>query len=204
MTYLYAMNLEKRIVFLFCFLTVLFLDLKSQEESSLKLSLEKQGIIIRVPTNGKKIKALKSFIAQDQNNVKLKEVLIKSLQEDSIRFALLNGIFENELNSVKKYFVPDSLYSAFLDGRDRVFLNNVGGLVSFPNVERQEIFLMSLTEKDQFLLTDAFGNRLHDALPYKKSIFLNSIKRVFNYKKFLITQVKYFEKAFENFLNEVK
>lgn len=196
------MKVVRLSVITICLLLIQAFGLVGQSNIDIVEKLKKQGIIVRIPTNGKKIKTLRSLVLQNPENTKLQKLLDNAIDEDRNRYDRVTSLMSQHFHSVVTYFVPDSLYRNFLDGESHVFLDQNARLENTPNIERKDIFLLSLSDKDQFLLTDADGNRLPDPLPYKKSIFLNSLKRVFFYEKYLITQVEYFDMSIKKLLDE--
>lgn len=168
--------------------------INAQDQSSTIQRLQSQGLVVRVPTQSKKIKVLKEIIGSGSKNASsAQKKLSQTIKEDSTRFSNIFTAMKDNYKVTKYVFVPDSLYRRFLDNASNVFLSEDMQLIDIQGINRKDIFLMSFTDKDQFILTNEDGYVFDAPLPYKKSIFLNSIKRVFNLKKYLATQIKYFE-----------
>ncbi len=161
----------------------------------------KKPIVVRVPTQGKKIKYLASRISQPGISPKMageySQLLLKAKSEDAAHFNLIQQSFETYFKWSEVYFIPDSLYKDFLAGSKNVCLSSVGKLME--NIAPPSDYLMISTPNnpDQLVLTDKETHRLPKPYPYKRNTFLPAFKKLFNKKNYLETQIKYFnEKLF--------
>jgi hypothetical protein len=168
------------------------------DEGQLALSQLASGtIVVRVPTQGKKIAFLNQSIAKTTDSRRKKQylsLLEEAKLEDRQRFSAIARSFERHFTFTNYAFVPDSLYRDFLAGKKDVFLRE-GKAAPHEEVIRGTIFVwLELENKNQFGLFTKEGTRLPDPLPYRRNTFLSGFKRWFIPEKYIDAQVRWLQR----------
>ena len=97
-------------------------------------------------------------------------------------------MYLSRILSIEDFF----FFFFFLDNASNVFLSEDMQLIDIQGINRKDIFLMSFTDKDQFILTNEDGYVLMHLTIQEKYLF-EFHKRVFNLKKYLATKSSTFE-----------
>ncbi|MBK9733959.1 MAG: hypothetical protein IPO92_02900 [Saprospiraceae bacterium] len=162
------------------------------------ISLHNSGLVVRVATQSNKIKYLKKTLANPSISNKEKSNLRKKLNETITEnkkfFDILYSGFKTHYHSSSVYFVPDSLYKVFLQGRRDVCLNEHNEVDQSIAGPKEDYFLMlSGNSIEQLLLVNKDGHRIDKPFPYKKSVFLPAFKKLGNRQKYVHDQIIWFD-----------
>ena len=172
--------------------------LTADENARQLLQRFKSGtLVVRVPTQGKKIAYLSQALAQlpagSSNRKRFSSMLETARSEDQLRFEWLSSAFQEFYTFSRVVFVPDSLYGAFLQGRKNVFLESAQAETVTKDVGNDVFLWLALDHDIQFGLFQYPGNRLPDPLPFRKNTFLPAFKRWLIPRKYIDNQVKWLQ-----------
>lgn len=153
-------------------------------------------LVVRVPTQGKKIAFLKEAMARTSDQKKRGQyaALVKqAIQEDQTQFQTISTSFERHYSFSKYAFVPDSLYKNFLRGERNVFIKTDTDKVFTDTIPGEFFVWLTLEHKNQFGLFAKEGVRLPDPLPWRKNTFLAGFKRWLTPEKYIDSQVRWLQ-----------
>jgi hypothetical protein len=184
-------------VFTICILSCRSYDLNQlRDTAALAQEVKKSPIVVRIPTQGKKIAYLKAKLAtgilNDKVRKEYKEELAVTVTEDNAYVAILDSAFHHLFTFSKQvYFVPDSLYMAFKNGSKKVFWEQ-GRIIEKPEFDHSKYFqiLGGSNNKEQLHLVDQYGARLPKPLPYRKQI--NNYVRLFKRNEYIEKQIQFY------------
>lgn len=153
-------------------------------------------LVVRIPTQGKKVAFLKEAMARTSDQKKKSQyaaMLQQALQEDQTQFQTINESFGRHYTFSNYVFVPDSLYKNFLRGERNVFIKPGTTHVLTDTIQGEFFVWLTLEHRNQFGLFAKEGVRLPDPLPWRKNTFLAGFKRWFTPEKYIDSQVKWLQ-----------
>jgi hypothetical protein len=170
-------------------------NLQATQEAN---KLHQSTLIVRVPSQGNKIRFLKSAITNPKttssNVVKYKKLLDETMTENKDHYDILIQGFKTNYTFSAVLFMPDSLYKSFIRGNRNVFLNESNEIDNQMICECKNYFFISHEKNnDVLVLKNSDDQKLLSPFPYKKNTFLPSFKRLFDQEKYIHNQIKWFD-----------
>lgn len=174
------------------------------EARQLANSLKESVLIVRLPVNGPKIRYLTNAIERAANE-KVRNALKAELRETHALNEKKHSAIRNALTDYYQIspflIMPDSSYLAFTKGKQQVFLDENGQLDVNLSCPSQDYFLLISGENDdQWVLVDKHLLRQDKPFPYRSTIFLSGLRRVFARDNYYAKQVKWFNAKLKNLL----
>ncbi len=192
-----------RIFYLFLFIGVLAcnppLKLKDNQLSAAQKSaheLKSQALVVRIPTQGRKINFLKQAITNPEldNKVRVKyeRLLKEAMDSDREYLVMLDKLFNDYYNVTPVYFVPDSSFIAFKGGNHDVFIDSNGQGIPRPQIETNYLLLLTEDSRYKFKLFNRDGYKLPPHMPHKKDAFLPFLKVLLEKEQYVADQIIFF------------
>ncbi|MBK9150210.1 MAG: hypothetical protein IPM26_04125 [Saprospiraceae bacterium] len=165
--------------------------------------LAQGALVVRVFTNAGKLRQLRSLLQSPEisrsTRMKLEKQLADTEQENDRYWKDITTSFAENYSFSKVYFMPDSLYREFAEGRENVFWNERRQIDPDIKVQRDSYFLMITGDNtDQLILVTKDLVRLDKPFPHRIVTFLPSFKRIFNRKSYFDSQIKGFDSKLHN------
>lgn len=167
------------------------------EVQNMAKALKSQSLVVRVPTQGKKIRYLQAAIQDTARNnktiIRYKKLLEDAIQSDRIYLHMIDSIFKASYSVTPVFFVPDSSFRAFKSGAKDVFINGSGSLIPNPGMTEDYLLLLTDDNKYKFRLYNRDGYRLPRSMPHKRDAFLPYMQIFWQKEKYISDQVIYFQ-----------
>ncbi len=187
--------------FLFLFVMACHPPLKLNEDqligarSSAK-ALKSQSLVVRIPTQGRKINALRETLnnpkIDDKSKIKYSTMLEEAINSDKEYLSLLADIFKARYDITPVFFVPDSSYRAFKSGSKDVFIDENGVLISNQKIIDDYLLLLTDESPYKFKLYNKEGKRLSKPMPHKRDAFLPFLKVWLDKENYMADQIIFF------------
>jgi len=195
--------MSSRVLYFFLFISLLACNppLKLQEDQLIGArnsakTLKSQSLVVRVPTHGRKINALRETLnnpkVDDRSKIKYEKMLNEVVASDKEYLSLIEGIFRTHYDITPVFFVPDSSYRAFKSGSKNVFIDGNGILISNPKITDDFLLLLTDDSPYKFKLFNSEGKRLPRHMPYKRDAFLPFLKVWLEKEKYVADQIIFF------------
>ena len=170
------------------------------------LQLKNSTLIVRVFTNGHKIKQLQAFVNMKDINPKTKLKLQKQLDqaqsEHDKYYEDLKSVMNEHFTFAPAMYMPDTLFKAFTEGRNDVFWNEKKLIDPAIQLSREEYFVLVTGENpEQLILVNKYLQVLDLPFPSKINVFWPAFKKIFNSRSYLENQVKSFQKKLDNLIS---
>jgi hypothetical protein len=171
-------------------------DYAQSEAQKLKESV----LIVRVPVNGPKVRYLKTKIKESIDS-KARQSLQKELDyaenDNRDRFDAIREVFKSQYTFSDVLFLPDSSYLDFENDK-KVKIYKDSGEEILITKKPQTYFLMIAGENsDQWILVDAGLRPIGKPFPYRATVFMSGLRRVFYRKTYYRKQISWFQKKLE-------
>ena len=164
--------------------------------------IRKEGIVVRVATQGRKIQYYKERlntpgITEEQRKT-YQRLLIEYQKEDAVYLEILESGFSEKFTFSDVCFVPDTLFKRFLDGHEGncLTVKTATKVRKWP-AERRAM-LAAKNDRDDLIFVTTRGERLPKPLPYKKNAWFPAFKKIFQREKFIQDQIAWYQKQLEN------
>ena len=159
--------------------------------------LHNSNLIVRVPTQSKKIKYYESLLSNKSLSEKVKINYAKLNEgfrvQDSIYFENLAIGFNRYYTFSSIYYVQDTDFKLFIEGSREVFVRPHFDENQILECECNEYYIMTVErETNQFILTNSNLQKLQAPFPHKKSTFLSSFKKIIDLNTYIHNQIKWF------------
>jgi hypothetical protein len=167
------------------------------EAQKMAKALKSQALVVRIPTQGKKINFLRSAIRNtslDPRTLRRYEKLLDdALESDREYLSMIDSIFNVSYSVTPVFFVPDSSFREFKAGSDKVFVDGTGSLISGQSIPESYLLLLTDDNKYKFRLFNQEGYRLPRIMPHKRDAFLPYMQILWQKEKYVADQVVYFQ-----------
>ncbi|MBK9256158.1 MAG: hypothetical protein IPM42_11780 [Saprospiraceae bacterium] len=170
-------------------------ELYAREQAKL---LSRGTLIVRVFTNGQKVRQLRDFInsseVPEKTKTKLRKTLAETQKDNDEYFDNLKNAMSSQYTFSKVLYMPDTLYKTFESGNDHVFWNEEQKVDNLITIDRNNYFVMICgNNPEKLLLVNRYLKIIDKPFPHKIQIFLHAFKRMFNSRKYMENQVKGFQ-----------
>lgn len=160
-------------------------------------ALENQSMVVRIPTQGKKIQflsnALKNGDLDDKTKSNYQKLMEEAIVSDKTYLLAIDSIFRVNYKITPVFFVPDSSFRSFKAGARNVFVDGNGHLIPHPDFTNDYLLLLTDDNKYKFKLFDKDGYRLPNFMPYKRDAFLPFFQILLQKDKYIADQIIYFD-----------
>lgn len=162
--------------------------------------VEDMTLIVRVATQSKKIAFYQElYNSGDYTKQDAYKAKIATYQkEDDDYISSLKEIFQQEYSATPVLFVKDSAFKDLLSDKEITAYTHKDS-TTLRRTDQQFLFFVNQDDKYEFILVDAYLNRLPQPWPYKKRIWLPSFKKLFSSHGVIRSQVKWLQKKMEEF-----
>jgi hypothetical protein len=162
--------------------------------------LRESVLVVRVPVNGPKVRYLKTKIKEPVDS-KARQSLQKELDyaenDNRERFDAIREVFKSQYTFSDVLFLPDSSYLDFENDK-KVKIYKVSGEEILINKKPQTYFLLIAGENaDQWILVNDGLKPLGKPFPYRATVFMSGLRRVFYRKTYYRKQISWFQKKLE-------
>lgn len=158
--------------------------------------LAESVLIVRLPVNGPKIRYLTQALekaVEPKARKNIREELEGAKELNYQKFNAIRRALQNQYRFSAFLILPDSAYLAFTKGKQQVFLGEDGQIDPSLSCNNKDHFYLICGENDdQWVLVDQNLNRLDRPFPYRSTIFLSGIRRVFSRNNYYEKQIKWF------------
>lgn len=165
--------------------------------------LKKGTLVFRLPVNGPKIRFYKNKLKETQDPAKqneIREALDLAEKLNRQKFEALRNAIEKEYTFSDYVIIPDSNYLAFEKGNRNIFYNRDGVIDPAVAPEKDIRFLMIAgANEDQWTLVDTDLRPIGKPFPYRSTIFLAGLTRVFNRQRYYEKQMRWFNQKLKAF-----
>lgn len=158
--------------------------------------LASKPVVVRLATSGKKIRFLKEKIRTLENNSgqtqKYVKLLDRTIKEDKAYTELILTAFREDFTCCPVYFIPDSLWTDFKKGAQNVCLDREGKTDPGITAPADYLLISATGPREKLVMTDKDDQILPPPLPHRKNVFFPSFRRLANKRKYIASQVSYF------------
>lgn len=179
-----------------------YIDEPEARRSARKLA--ESVLIVRLPVNGPKIRYLTQYL---ENTVDPKARLFIESELEAAKalnfkkFLAISNALQNQYQFSAFLILPDSAFLDFTRGKQQVFLGENGKIDTNLTCKFKEYFyLIGGENDDQWVLVDQNLNRLDKPFPYRSTIFLSGLRRVFSRNNYYEKQIKWFNLKLKSLL----
>jgi hypothetical protein len=154
-------------------------------------ALRSGGLVVRLPTNAKKIAAMEAVLSEDElqpnNRGRLEQRLAQTIAETRMRNLLLISNLREQYQLGPLYFIPDTAYTLLQETADRVFFYN-DQLELDPSIVQPngDVLIMRLgyTDASETARAEAFilsNSALEDLVaPFPGAVTFDNLGFMFN------------------------
>ncbi len=157
--------------------------------------IKQSYLVVRIPTQGRKIKVLKERLATTTNGKilqNLRSEIQRAEDEDKEFSQELMSAFHGYYTFTPFVFVADTLFKRFLDGDNSVFLDRKGKQTEIKDFNRDKYYLiLQGAQKEQLRFMDKYSQPT-PIVPIYKHI-LSKIRELQNRQRFMQRQVNHFD-----------
>ncbi|MFZ1748814.1 MAG: hypothetical protein WAU01_01420 [Saprospiraceae bacterium] len=169
------------------------------------IHLKTYGVVIRIPTQSKKVAFLKSQVGKTglsaKEKQKINDQITSILSEDQRVLSSILDAFKRNFKSVHFHYIPDTSYKVWLDDENIPILDSVGTPVTTGVPSQNYLLISRRADVNQWICTDVYGNKLPEPFPYRKNIFFPAFKRLFDPDKYLEDQILWFNDRLTDVIN---
>jgi hypothetical protein len=169
--------------------------------ASILEGIRNEGIIVRVATQGRKIKYYKQRLSNpgisEAQREDFEKLLTKAQEEDQTYVRILREGIASKYTFSNVCFIPDTIFKRFLNGHEGRCMQIEGESSPFWPEDRRAM-LAAKNDRDDLVFVTTTGERLPEPLPHKKYIWFPVFRKIFQREKYIEDQIDWFQKQFEN------
>lgn len=175
------------------------LDYAQREAQKLRESV----LIVRVPVNGPKVRYLKTKIQETNETAKqyvLQQELEETEKDNQSRFEAIREVLKSHYSFSEVLILPDSSFLDF-DNNKKVKVYRTNGENNFLTKKPDTYFLLIAGENfDQWVLVNSDLKSVGAPFPYRATVFMSGLRRVFYRETYYKKQIIWFQKKLKTLL----